>query len=141
MMSRTSPPFPTENEKSMSEKVTDVKDRTVNHFRNNWKYYAVTGVGIAIGVAGTTVTVRKGPEVMAVQKIIGPSWKPVQTIIQFVERSTPSKPLHLVGTHQYFDGVLDAARKTGHSASMISRNINGHIADVKGDVFEVVNAV
>ncbi len=95
-------------------------------------------IGTAVGV-----TLRAGlpKEVQnlnySVQKL---NWKPknTQMIIQMTERSTPSKPVHLVGTNLYFESLNDAARKTGHSLSMISKHINGHIADLKGDVFELL---
>lgn len=49
--------------------------------------------------------------------------------------------MHLVGTNLYFNSISEAARETGHQASMISKNINGHIPDVKGDVFELLEHV
>jgi DNA-directed RNA polymerase specialized sigma54-like protein len=55
-----------------------------------------------------------------------------------VERSTASKPVHLVGTNLYFNSLSEAARETGLHLSMISRNINGHIPDVNGNVFELL---
>jgi len=121
-------------------KPKEMKDKVVAHVKDHMETYIAIGVtGVVVGsisVAGTRI--HDGPaEVQALQKIIGPSWKPVQTIIQFVERSTPSKPVYLEGTQQYFDSISDAARKTGHSLSMISRNVNGIIPDVKGDVFKL----
>ncbi len=62
------------------------------------------------------------------------------TIVNFVERSTPIKPVHLVGTDLYFDSLSKAARETGHPLSQISKNVNGHIPDVNGDVFELLQA-
>jgi hypothetical protein len=61
-----------------------------------------------------------------------------QTTVNMVERSTPSKPVHLVGTNLYFNSLSEAARETGHPLSTISKHINGHIPDVKGDVFEIL---
>jgi hypothetical protein len=55
-----------------------------------------------------------------------------------VERSTPSKPVHLKGTNLYFSSLSEAARETGHNLSMLSRHVNGHSPDIKGDVFEVL---
>ena len=84
------------------------------------------------------VTGKVDVEVSQQIKQIAVGWRIKQVAITFTERSTPSKPLHLVGTHQSFDSVHDAARKTEHSVAKISKNINGHIPDVGGDVFEVV---
>lgn len=62
--------------------------------------------------------------------------------IEIVERSTPSKPLMLTradGSRDFFNSVSEAARKTGHDRVMISKQINGHVADVYGDVFEMLD--
>jgi len=117
----------------------DKLEKAKSHLKENKKLYIGLGIGaVAGGLAGSFAMLRT-PEVQAVQKIIGPSWKPQQTIIQFVERSTPSRPIHKVGTQEYYDSLSDCARKTGHDLSMLSRHINGHSSSVKGDVFEAVN--
>jgi hypothetical protein len=117
--------------------IQETRDKVVNHVKENKDKYIIGAAGVLVGAAGVAAIRMRTPEVVAMNKIVGPSWKPVQTIIQFVERSTPSKPLHKVGTQEYYDSVHDAARKTGHSVTRISKNINGHIPDIGGDVFEV----
>jgi hypothetical protein len=58
--------------------------------------------------------------------------------VNFVEKSTPIKPVHLVGTDLYFPSLSEAARQTGHNVSMISKNVNGYIDNLNGDIFEVI---
>jgi len=126
-------------------KVKELKDKIVTHVQNNKELYiGMTAAAVAGGAFGYLVRGQIAgqilPEVVTSNKIVNAiCWKPTSAIIQFVERSTPSKPVHLVGTHQYFDSLSDAARKTGHSLQSISQNVNGHIPNVKGDVFEVVD--
>jgi hypothetical protein len=126
-------------------KVKELKDKIVTHVQDHKELYiGMTAAAVAGGAFGYLVRGQTAgltlPEVVTNNKIVNAvCWKPTSVIIQFVEKSTPSKPLHLVGTHQYFDSVSDAARKTGEWASMISRQINGHIPDVHGKVFEVVD--
>jgi hypothetical protein len=127
-------------------KVKELKDKIVTHVKDNKELYiGMTAAAVAGGAFGYLVRGQVAgqilPEIVTDNKIVNAvCWKPTSAIIQFVERSTPSKPLHLVGTHQYFDSVSDAAMKTGHRREMISKNINGHIADLRGDKFEVVDS-
>jgi len=123
----------------------DVKqERTIKaHLKRNKNAYITGGVCLIVGaIAGAVLINRSSGGAQFAQKItqVGIGYKVRPTIVNFVERSTPSKPVHLVGTDLYFDSLSDAARKTGHSLSMISRNVNGHIADVKGDVFELLES-
>ena len=119
-------------------KAATARAAVAGHFRAHKELYIGVVVTAVVTAVGSGYAFGR-PEVVAnpkIQQIL--SWMPQATIIQFVERSTPSKPVHLVGTQQYFDSVADAARKTGHSVAMISRNVNGHISNVGGDVFELV---
>ena len=126
----------------MNQRVENVKV----HLKANKKIYIATGIGVAVGIAvgvfGTRFLFKHADsEAQIVQKITPIlSWRPESTnvVIEMIERSTPSKPVHLIGTERYFDSIHDAARKTGHHVSMISKNVNGHIPDLNGDVFEVI---
>jgi hypothetical protein len=120
----------------------EIKDRAVEHVQEHKAVYIGVGTGVALVAAFTAGALVGRTDTEVAQKIqqIAVGWRIKQIAFNFTERSTPSKPLHLVGTHQYFDSVNDAARKTGHSVTKISRNINGHIPDVGGDIFEVVRA-
>jgi hypothetical protein len=124
----------------MNERIQRIKD----HVRENKKLYLVAG-GSALTTAllGTGVlifAVNSNSEAQIAQEIRQIAWRPQnnQVVVSLTERSTPSKPVHLVGTNLYFDSLSDAARKTGHSLAKISRNVNGHIPDVGGDVFELL---
>jgi hypothetical protein len=119
----------------MSEKTDKIK----KHFSDNKKVYIGIGIGVAVT---TTVVIVKGRSIAGVE--VSPkitqllSWKPSATqnvVVELIERSTPSKPVHLVGTSLYFSSLSEAARETGHALSKISKNVNGHIPDVNGDVF------
>ena len=59
-------------------------------------------------------------------------------IINLIERSTPSTPVHLVGTNLYFNSLSEASRETGHHLSQLSKHINGKLPDLNGDVFEIL---
>ena len=128
----------------IAEQKNDTRlDKVKAHIQKNKKVYIVGGVCLVVGLAGGVVLVKNkdvinisidgdGNEVVAKAKTVN------QVTIELVERSTPSKPVHLVGTNLYFNSLNEAARETGHPLSMISRHINGHIPDVKGDVFELL---
>lgn len=114
--------------------------RIKQHFKDNKKSYIACGITAV--VTGVTVFLlgRNTSSAEIVQKAIQVGYKNKvnQTVIKFIELSTPSKPVHLKGTNLYFNSISEASRKTGHSVSMISRNVNGHIPDVKGDIFELL---
>lgn len=113
-------------------------NKVKTHLSENKQTYIGIGFGAVIGAAATTVILYKKPEVAQKINQVAVGYKNNQVLVNFVERSTPSKPVHLKGTNLYFDSLNEAARKTGHSLSMISRNVNGHIPDIKGDVFELL---
>jgi hypothetical protein len=111
------------------------------HLKENRTPYLISVSSISCLVIGGVVGWQLRPEVAneLVQKItqLGFRNEANPTIIQLVERSTPSKPVHLVGTDLYFDSLSDAARKTGHHLSQISKQVGGHIPALpNGDVFE-----
>lgn len=116
-------------------------DKVKLHVKNHKTAYMVGGALIAGVVVGVVFTKHvKAGDVIVVEGVnnIGKDMSVNKTIVNFVENSTPSKPVHLVGTNLYFNSIREAARVTGHQVSMISKNVNGHIADVKGDVFELL---
>jgi hypothetical protein len=68
----------------------------------------------------------------------------VINILNMIERSTPSKIIGLLSDDgetfkQVFASQNEAARVTGHSASMIARCVSGTITDVKGDKFALID--
>lgn len=114
-----------------------------NHVREHKKAYVVGVSCLAVGLLGGVALVKSGDLSIVVtgdkNQIVGKAKTVNQVMFEMVERSTPSKPVHLVGTNLYFNSLSEAARETGHSLSMISQNVNGHISDVKGDVFELLD--
>ncbi len=122
----------------MSERFEKVKD----HLKENKTVYLV-GVGSAVVGAAVTVLAiaRAGSSADIQQKHIqiGIGNRMNAAVINLVEHSTASKPVHLVGSDRYFSSLSEAARQTGHSVSTLSRHVNGHIPDVKGDIFELLN--
>lgn len=120
----------------MSKKTEQVK----KHFSDNKKLYIGVGIGIVVTAVAVVVTVvsRGDSGAQVIQKINQIAWRPEnnQMVINMVERSTPSKPVHLVGTNLFFSSLNEAARETGHHLRDISKNVNGLIPDVKGDVFQ-----
>lgn len=115
-----------------------------NHVRENKKVYIVGASCLAVGLVGGVALVKAGDISIVVtgdkNQIVGKAKTVNQVMIELVERSTPSRPVHLVGTNLYFSSLNEAARETGHSLSMLSRHVNGHIPDVRGDVFELLEA-
>lgn len=110
------------------------------HFVEHKELYI--GIGVGAVVATAAAVLYFGNKSASVNITAGNKSTNMinSTIVNFIERSTPSKPVHLVGTDLYFDSLSEAAKKTGHTLSQISKNVNGHIADVGGDVFELLQA-
>jgi hypothetical protein len=117
-------------------------EKVKKHFQDNRGTYIACGVTAVVAVAGTFFFVKNKtlpPQIIStIAPVFNNEVNPV--IINMIERSTASKPVHLVGTNLYFNSLSEAARETGHTLSMISRNVNGFIPDVKGDVFELLEA-
>lgn len=116
--------------------MSKVKD----HF-GKYKVAYISSGAFALGV-GVTAVVLRTPRISVVgnrNQVVGSAKVVNQIMLEMVERSTPSKPVHLVGTNLYFESLNEAARQTGHALSMISKNVNGHIPDIKGDVFKLLD--
>jgi len=122
----------------MAKKIERVKQ----HFSDNKQLYIGIGIGVVVTAVAVVVTVvsRGDSGTQVIQKINQIAWRPEnnQMVINMVERSTPSKPVHLVGTNLFFSSLSEAARETGHSVSDISKNVSGLRPDVKGDVFQLL---
>ena len=121
-------------------KTAHTKARVKAHLSENKKAYLGFAGGVATTVAALYFGSKTNHDVQTLQKIYQIAWRPdnVQKVINLVERSTPSKPVHLKGTNLYFSSLNEAARETGHSLTRISQNVNGQIPHVKGDVFELL---
>ena len=118
-------------------------EKVKTHVQENKKYYVVGATCLTVGVAAGAIFLGQQDVIHIAVKgsnndIIGKARTVNKTVIELVERSTPSKPVHLVGTNLYFNSLSEAARETGHSLSKISRQVNGHIPDVNGDVFKIL---
>lgn len=119
-----------------------MNDKIKSHFQRNKKAYIIGTSGLIIGVGVGAALVYTGSINISVvgdgNQVIGKAKTVHQMTINLVENSTPSKPVHLVGTNLYFNSLSEAARETGHALSKISKNVNGHIPDVNGDVFKLL---
>lgn len=121
-------------------KVSKIKQ----HFKDHNELYIGLGIGacMVFAASGGAKVLRKGGVESSSKLIeivqIGFRHKATATVIQLVERSTSSKPVHLVGTNLYFSSLSEAARETGHHLTMLSKHVNGHIPDLNGDVFELL---
>jgi hypothetical protein len=125
----------------MTSKMNAKIDKIKIHFQENKKSYAIAGSCLVIGAAISAIVLlivskqsKSGPQIVFNNEV-----NPV--FINLLERSTPSKPVHLVGTNLYFNSLNEAARETGCSLTQISKNVNGIIPNVKGDVFELLERV
>lgn len=118
-------------------------DKAKVHIQENKKAYVVGGVCLVVGLAGGTFLV-KNKDVINVSvegignNVVGKAKTVNQVTIELVKKSTPSKPVHLVGTNLYFNSISEAARETGLDRMAISKNIAGTIPDVKGEVFKLL---
>jgi hypothetical protein len=111
------------------------------HIKDNKKVYIASAGCLAVGViGGILISTRSnsGTQIMQTVNQIGFRNTANPTIINLVENSTPSKPVHLVGTDLYFNSLNDCAKKTGHHLSQLSKHINGKLPDLNGDVFELL---
>lgn len=123
----------------MHEKIEKIK----RHVKDNKNAYIASGAT----AAGMTIIFlaanQARPAIKNGQQIHQIAWRPenTQVIINLVEKSTPSKPVHLVGTDRYFDSLSHAAREMGYAVSDISKVVNGKRKDIKGDVFEFLQTV
>lgn len=115
-------------------------EKIKNHFHENRTVYLACGVTAVVTGAGILFFSASKTGTEVVQKIVQVGFRNEAnpTVIQMIERSTASKPVHLVGTNLYFNSLSEAAKETGHTLSKISRQINGHIPDCNGDVFELL---
>lgn len=113
-----------------------------NHVREHKKVYIVGATCLAVGVVGGAVLVKSGGISIVASgdnnQIVAKAKTVNQVTVEMIERSTPSRPVHLEGTNLYFNSISEAARETGYTRSLISQNINGHIPDVKGEVFKLL---
>ena len=112
------------------------------HVKEHKEAYIVGGIGFVACVGVWIIASRSngGERTIVTKEInqVAVGYRNTQVVIEMVERSTPSKPVHLVGTDLYFPSLNEASRQTGHSLSKLSRHINGHIPDINGDVFELL---
>lgn len=116
-------------------------DKVKLHVKNHKTAYMVGGALITGVVVGVVLAKNiNGGDTIIIEGVnnIGKDVSVNKTIVNFVERSTPSKPVHLVGTNLYFNSISEAARETGLDRMAISKNIAGTIPDVKGNVFKLL---
>ena len=110
------------------------------HVQSHISFYFVGAVCLTVGVLGGVALVRTG-DISVIgdnNQVVGKAKTVNQVVVELIERSTPSKPVHLVGTNLYFNSLSEAARETGHSLSRLSRHVNGHLPDLNGDVFKLL---
>ena len=122
------------------DKVETRLEKIGTHFRKNKVTYLACGGTAVVAVVGTIIVLANKDESNPLQTIqqIGLRNTTNTAIITLEENSTPSKPVHLIGTDLYFNSLSDASRKTGHHLSQLSKHVNGQIPDLNGDVFEVL---
>ncbi len=114
----------------MNERIGKIKTHI-----SDWRYIYIAGVTSFI-VGGVVVYVLKSNSSF---QTIAPVFNNTnKMVINLIERSTPSKPVHLIGTNLVFSSLSEAARETGHSLAKLSRHINGLLPDLNGDVFELL---
>ena len=113
-------------------------ERIKTHLSENKKVYIGVGVGVVVGAAVAAVALHNKADVAQKINQVAIGYKNNQVLVNFVERSTPSKPIHLLDSSQYFDSISDAARQLGVDRTLISKHINGHVPDVRGMKFEVL---
>ena len=129
-----------------SAKTKIVFNKAMAHIEKNKVAYLTGAVCLTVGVVCGAALVRTRPSITATITdikehaivVVGDKNTVNQVVVNLVERSTASKPVHLVGTNLYFNSISEAARETGLDRIAISRNIAGTISDVKGSVFKLL---
>lgn len=118
-------------------------EQVKTHIQTHRHAYIAGAVCLTAGVAGGAAIVRTRhvADVITItgDHNIGKAETVNKIMIELVERSTPSKPVHLVGTNLYFNSISEAARETGLDRISISKNIAGAIPDVKGAIFKLLD--
>lgn len=66
-------------------------DKVKRHFNENKKVYAGVGVGLFVGAAITTLSVRNSSEIFQKVNQIAVGYKNNQVVVNFIERSTPQQ--------------------------------------------------
>lgn len=125
----------------MKEQVKQKYGTIKAHVKENKTAYITGATCLVIGVLGGTAYAKRGEISQVVKQNNVLCWRPQQNVVQvaFQERSTPSKPIVNKTTNAAYGSVHEAARQTGIDRSLISKNINGHIPDAKGQVFEAID--
>lgn len=115
-------------------------DSVRTHIKKNKNAYIAGGVCLVLGAAAGAIALTKmSPNAEIVQRITQIGHHNTALMITLIENSTPSKAIRIKGTNQVFNSISEASRLTGLDRTLISRNINGHLADVKGVVFELID--
>ena len=116
-------------------------DKMQGHFARHKELYIGIAIGVALaaGVAAMFFFRQRAvSNSVKIQGLVNINPTINSTILNFMETSTPSKPVHLAGTNIYAGSINEMARLRGHDVSRVSKCCNGHIPHVKGDVFEFV---
>lgn len=120
-------------------------ERTRVHLKKHRNLYMVGAASLTVGVLVGATIVKTGGNISVkgdvtgdVISVTGHHNTVNKIVVELIENSTPSKPVHLLGTNLYFNSISEAARETGLDRIAISRNIAGTIPDVKGSVFKLL---
>lgn len=132
MIGRTSPPFHTGEEKRMSEKVTDVKDKIVTHVKDHkWIYIA----GAGSFVAGVLVAPK---QIVIVDALKGIQWRsPAANTVTAVlaRRGHPGYIIQCNETGETFASIARAAEAYGINRPNLTSHLNGRLDQVGGHTF------
>lgn len=132
MLGRPYPPLPTETGKSMSEKVTDVKDKIVTHVKDHkWIYIA----GAGSFVAGVLVAPK---QIVIVDALKGIQWRsPAANTVTAVlaRRGHPGYIIQCNETGEVFASIQRAAEAMNISRPNLSAHLNGRLDQVSGHTF------
>lgn len=107
------------------------------HVSENKKAYIAGGVGVVIGVAATTIVLKKSNvEVKPkIQQIL--SYKPNATLEVHIEAlGDPGNIIQDMTTGTVYASQGQAARELGVSPSVVSKHLAGSMADAGGHILE-----
>jgi hypothetical protein len=143
MIGRTSPPFPTSEKKSVPERVTEMKDRTVAHIRENKKFYIGLGSGLVIGAIGGGAVVARKADVEMIQKftaLVNFNWKSTQIITQQSIKALGHPGFEVMDneTGLKYPSINNAAKETGINVHDLRKHLHGERPDAGGKTFKIV---
>jgi hypothetical protein len=105
-------------------------NRVRTHFQDYGHIYLAAAGGVVVGALGMAAMKESQTTILSQSQIKSPlCWKPRNTInntavVEFAERSTPSKPIFDTLNNVGYGSIGEASRQTGRSRTAIRNDPN-----------------